>query len=240
MNIHHVTDLIEDSIRHLDVYLDDDAAFCADVRTLYDFQDRYSTRSTYFRVMPMLVRRGYFVGIPLKDHPDWETYRDELEGLEADGVSPLLEDPGADWDEASNPVVGYVQDDQLFVEAGTDFAERLVEAGAISDDEADAPEAAELTAAVDDACRAALAEDDEDTLLLWYTNLSFHFVMADDVSDDDLLERLQSDSHLRGLREMVAEFDDLEMKLGHPDCPAEMPPYPLRQQHPVLKWWYGV
>lgn len=241
MNIHNVTDLVEDSIRLLDEwdepgFGDDD--FCADVRTLFDFQRQYSTSVTYFRVMNVLVRRGYFLEVPLEDHPDWEDHSDVLEDFEPDSISPVFERPAEEWDEQENPVVAYARDTDLYVRAGTELAERLVESGAVEKDEAELPEAAPLMKAVADTCEAAVAQKDEDTLLLWYTNLSFHFALHGDADTDAQLQELKADADLGRIRELVGRFDDLEMKLGHPECPAEAPPYPIRQKHPVLKWWY--
>ena len=244
MKPREVNDLIEQSIRLLDESVDDDRLFCAHARRLYDFQDRYSTDVTYFRVMPVLVERGFFVKIPREDHPDFEG-SEALSQQPMDAVAPVLESPDDDWDEATNPVVGYLGDEEVYTRADSTLAERLVEAGSIEAEAVGLPEPAPLFGTVRQVCEAARATSEDradDTILLWYANLSFDVAMEGGGEMDETVESLKDDDDLQALRALVAQVadGDLEMALGHPDCPAEAPPYALRQKHPVLEWWYTL
>jgi hypothetical protein len=244
MKPREVNDLVEQSIRYLDEAVEDDRLFCAHARRLYDFQDGYSTDVTYFRVMPLLVERGFFLKVPREDHPDFEG-SEALSQQPMDAVAPVLESPDDDWDEQANPVVGYLGDGEIYTRADSSLAERLVETGAVEADQAGLPDPSPLFGAVRQVCDAARASSDEgadDTILLWYTNLSFHVALEGGAEMDETVESLKEDGDLQALRAMVAEVTDgdIEMALGHPDCPAEAPPYPLRQKHPVLQWWYAL
>jgi hypothetical protein len=239
-----VNDLVEQSIRYLDEGVDDDRLFCAHARRLYDFQDSYSTDVTYFRVMPLLVERGVFLKVPREDHPDFDE-ADALSEEPMDAVAPVLESPDDAWDEQANPVVGYLGDGDIYTRADSSLAERLVETGAVEADRAGLPDPSPLFGAVRQVCEAARASSDEeadDTILLWYTNLSFHVALEGGAEMDKTVESLKEDGDLQALRSMVAQVvgGDLEMALGHPDCPAEAPPHALRQKHPVLQWWYAL
>ena len=244
MKPREVNNLVEQSIRYLDESVDDDRLFRAHARRLYDFQDNYSTDVTYFRVMPVLVERGFFLKVPREDHPDFGE-SDALAKEPMDAVAPVLESPDDDWDEQTNPVVGYLGDGDIYTRADSSLAERLAGAGAVEPGQVGLPDPAPLFGAVRQVCEAARVSSDEgadDTILLWYTNLSFHVALEGGGEMDETVESLKDDDDLEALREIVVEAvdGDLEMALGHPDCPAEAPPYPLVQKHPVLEWWYSL
>lgn len=235
MNSAKVTDVVEDSLRVLDEAGVSDADFRAAARALYGFQSNYQTRATYFRLMDVLERRGYFTKVPVDQHPRWEDYQQALE-TSPESVAPLLRDPSKEWDADQNPVMGYVENDTLYAEVGTPLWDELAEAGAIDADSVDADPAKDLFWAVARVCQQA----DTDLILRWYATLGFHLGMESGADEDALLERLKSDPNVQQIRQAVAQIDNLELEIMHPERNLDVPPPPLRKAHPVLGWWFDL
>ena len=239
MNIPDASDLVEDSLRLYDEADVSDADFQAVARQLYDFESHYRSRATFFRLMDVLTRRGYFLVVPVPDHPRYEEEHEPFDSLDPGSVSPILREPGKSWDEETNPVVAYAKADDLHVERGSELFEELVDAEVLTGDEATVPDEISLYAAVAEVCEAA--DGDLDLVLRWYAALGFHLGMESGEDEDVLLEELQHDSDVARIREIVGGIDDLEMKLAHPSRDEiDVPPPPLREAHPVLKWWFEL
>lgn len=240
MDVPDAADLIEDSVRALDEASLTDPAFQGDVSVLYEFQSQYESRPTYFRVMEVLERRGYFVTLPLEDHPDYDEDAEAFGERNAASVSPVLRRPGDEWSEEENPVVGYEADGELYLERGGELWERCVAEGLVEGEEAEPPEERTLFRAVRDVVEVADREDDLDLMLRWYVAVGFHlgFRVDDEGEEEAALEELRSDPNLGAIRECVEEIEDLELKLAHPDRGLEVPPPALREAHEVLSWWY--
>jgi len=239
MQVPDAADLVEDSVRVLDEAPLTDAEFWGDVERLYDFHDEYETRPTYFRVMELLERRGYFLTVPLKDHPGYEEHREAFEAFDPASVSPVLRRPGADWSEEDNPVVGYAADGELYVARGGELWEELVGAGRLEGDEAEPPQERSLPRAVRDVVEAADRGDEPDSMLRWYVTLGFHLgFRAAEGEEEELVEELRADADLTWIRERVGAVENLEFELAHPERGLEVPPPALREAHAVLSWWY--
>lgn len=240
MDVPDAADLVEDSIRTLDEASLTDAEFQGDVERLYEFQSEYESRPTYFRIMELLERRGSFLSVSLEDHPDYDEHRDVFDEMETTSVSPVFRDPGEEWSEEDNPVVGYSAAGDLYVERGGELWERLVDREVLEGDETDPPAERSLFRAVRDVVEVAEREGDVDLLLRWYVTLGFHlgFHVDEEDEDEELVERLREDPDLRAVRETVADIEDLELKLAHPERGLEVPPPALREAHEVLSWWY--
>ena len=238
MNSAKVTDLVEDSLRLLDEAGVSDADFQTAARTLYGFQSTYQTRATYFRLMDVLERRGYFATVPVEEHPEWEEYRDEFDAAGPESIAPVFHDPSADWDADQNPVVAYLEDDTLYVQAGTELWEALVAASAIEQVEFDAEK--DIFWAVARVCREAESHGETDLILGWYATLGFHLGMESGADEDTLLARLKSDPNVQQIRQTVAQIDNLELEIMHPERNLDVPPPPLRKAHPVLGWWFDL
>ncbi|MFB6372414.1 MAG: hypothetical protein ABEN55_04760, partial [Bradymonadaceae bacterium] len=99
--------MVEDSLRRLDEAGGADETFRAIARRLYTFEDAYESRATYFRMMDVLERRGYFVVVPVPDHPRYEAHREHFDSIDPGSISPVFREPSGEWDEEENPVVGF-------------------------------------------------------------------------------------------------------------------------------------
>lgn len=240
MSMPNVSDLVENSLERIDQTVGDDADFWGAAARLYEFEQQYSERPTYFRLMDLLERRGYFLTVPVSDHPDYEEHRETLERDEPTSVTPILRDPGSSWDEETNPVVAYRRDGDLYVERGGELWEALVDAGTLAGEEAQPPADTSLHEAVARVVDAAAEEGDEQLMSKWYAALGFYLAMEAGEDDAEFLERLRDDEALKRIRERVDRVDDLELTLGHPDVEVDLPPPPVRDAHPVLNWWYDL
>jgi hypothetical protein len=241
MDVPDAADLVEDSIRALDEAELTDAAFHGDVAALYDFQSQYESRPTYFRIMEVLERRGYFVTIPLESHPDYDESTEALQECDTASVSPVLRRPGGAWSEEQNPVVGYEVDGAIYIERWAELWERCVEAGIVEGVEAEPPEERSLFRAVRDILEVTDRGRDVDLMLRWYVAVGFDLGFRVDDADEEgaALEELRRNPHLEAIREQIGEVEDLELKLAHPDRGLEVPPPALREAHELLSWWYG-
>jgi hypothetical protein len=236
----HVDDLVEDSLELLDDEEVESELFRSVATRLYDFQSHYEATPTYFRMMETHLEHDYFLELPLEAHPAYEAHADDFESRDAGRVSPVFREPGRDWDREENPVVGYICNDQLYVEVGSSLWESIVEAGDVTGDDAEPIEPMSLHGAIATVCRIASRRGDDELPLRWFASLGFHLVQNVDLDDDALLEQLQSDDDVGTIRDVVGAIDNLEMRLAHPDTDAEAPPPELRRAHPVLEWWYDV
>jgi len=237
MDIPDASDLVEDSLRTLDEAGVSDAEFRAAASTLYEFESEYESRPTFFRMMDVHERRGYFLTLPVDDHPRYGEHREHLDSIDPGTVSPVLRHPSETWDGETNPVVGYANSEDLYVERGSELFDELIEAGQLTDEEGVSPDGRSLYAAVADVAEAA---DDLDLVLRWYAALGFHLGMESEEDEDELLAELKDDPDVERFRRIVADIDDLEMKLHHPGRELDIPPPPLREAHPVLKWWFEL
>ena len=240
MDTPDIADLVEDSLRLLDEAGITDQQFRSAAAALYDFESGYVSQATYFRGMGTLLDHGYFAEVPIEEHPDWEEKAEAIGPEQAGSIEPIFREPDAEWDEDDNPIVAYLQDETMYVESGTELWERLVDAGAITDEAAEPLEPKTLYAAAADVCEMADEAGKQELILRWYVALGFHVGMDLEGDEDQLLADLQSDPDVGRLRRVVSGIDDLEMTLAHPKHKLDVPPRPLLDAHPILGWWYDL
>ncbi len=240
MKITNAADIVEDSLRLLDDASVGDQTFRAVARRLYEFAGHYESRATFFRMMEVLVDRGYFLVVDVEKHPRYEEHREALESPGRSSVSPVFRDPSAEGDEETNPVVGYETDGELYVERGGELFDELAEAGVLEGEEAEPPGDETLFGAVAAVCEEAAAADEMDLVLRWYATLGFHLGMQAGDDEDEWLEAIDEDPDAARIREIVAQVDDLELELENPKRGLDLPPKPLREAHPVLGRWFDL
>jgi hypothetical protein len=240
MKITNAADIVEDSLRLLDEVSVDDQTFRSVARQLYEFSGHYESRATFFRMMDVLVDRGYFVVVPVEKHPGYEEYREALESPGRESVSPVFRDPSGEGDEETNPVVGYETDGELYVERGGELFDELVEAEVLGGEEAAPPGEETLFGAVAAVCEEAEQSGEMDLVLRWYATLGFHLGMQAGDEEDAWLEAIDEDPGAARIREIVAQVDDLELELANPKRGLDLPPKPLREAHPVLGRWFDL
>lgn len=240
MKITNAADIVEDSLRLLDEASVDDGTFRAVARQLYEFSGHYESRATFFRMIEELVDRGYFLVVPVEEHPRFEEHREALESPGGSSVSPVFRDPSGEWDEETNPVVGYATDGELYVERGGELFDELVEAEVLEGEEAEPPGEETLFGVVAAVCEEAEQSGEMDLALRWYATLGFHLGMQAGDDEDEWLEAIDEDPGAARIREIVAQVDDLELELANPKRGLDLPPKPLREAHPVLGRWFDL
>lgn len=242
----YVSDLVESSLGLVDRAGGvSDGVFREVASALYWLEARYHHTSTVFRLREMLVRRGYLVEVPLAAHPAYEEVGKSLEAAsrrDPNAPTPVLADPSGDWDSEENPVVGYIIDETLVVEIGSELWRGLREAGELDDTEGVEPPEDDsfdaLVDAVDRVVEIAADAGEIDVLLGWYAALGYH--LAQDAGESAIEEpaELTEDERLERIRARASEVGDLGMKMADPSAPWDMPPKALREAHPFLGWWY--
>ncbi|WP_157978279.1 MULTISPECIES: hypothetical protein [Nocardia] len=163
MSVHMIEDLIEGSIRLLDKHFPAEDRRVRDrISALYRFQDIFDCSFTHFRVMEVLLKRGFTYRVPLTDHPEYprrQTYFDAL--TEFTALAPIEddEDPSGWLDQ------GYVDPPHLYCDAGTTLWTRLVESGRIP---AEPAQRIPLVDVVRDVVTAAETDGDVELIALWH------------------------------------------------------------------------
>lgn len=172
MSEHVIEDLVADSVRLLDAHTEPGDPRVRDwFAALYDFQSGYDCSFTHFRVMDILLRRGYAYRFPLDRHPDHAERSayfgalTEFTGLRTfDEETPDL--AGYDsWLED-----GYVDVDPpfLYCDAGTALWQRMADAGELRGPDAAPPRRVPLIEVVREVALAAEKEGDHDLIGEWY------------------------------------------------------------------------
>ncbi|MCC6524580.1 MAG: HU family DNA-binding protein [Polyangiaceae bacterium] len=199
MSMHELEDLVEESIRCLDA-----APHSAErdvrslIKSLYDFQARWDTGFTNFRVMDILLARRFAYAFELEDHPDYERLG-RLPTTEDDAV---LRDPSLPFDEEDNPEVGYVgvagpkplgDRRRLFCDAGSDLWRRMVEAGKLRGADAEPPNALSVEETAAAVMQAAEQRGDRDLIGKWFGLLGMKLGRRD-------LAELRGSPAIRALR----------------------------------------
>lgn len=235
MSQHEIEDLVERSIRVLhthDTEPDHRSAFAA----LWAFQERADCGFTHFRVMPILLEHRSTYRFDKTLHPAIET-------LEADGVSRQL---------------GYVDDDFLYCDAGTQLWEQL--RTYLPVDDRKPPEPMPLSTLALRICRAAETAGETELIAMWFnfgprTLLGSHFTKparagekiavdpetGDDVlaSEDCVVERVFTAEEAAALpealelRELVRRTRAMEVELAYDVRP------PPEWRGPLLAWWWS-
>ncbi|MDX6742198.1 hypothetical protein [Actinocorallia sp. A-T 12471] len=171
MSLHEIEDAVEDSIRLLDAARPTgDPGPRAWIAALYRYQDAHDCSFTRFRLMDVLLRRGFAYRFPLDRHPDYTERRAFLDGIT--GFTALRE-----FDESAEDFAGYdswledgyVDPPHLYCEAGTALWRRVVARGGLTGADAVAPARVPLIEAVAAVASAAEAKGDVSLIAFWYS-----------------------------------------------------------------------
>jgi hypothetical protein len=160
MSMHEIEDLVEWTVRLLAASA---PARGLDLRALfwnlYDYQSRFDTGNTLFRVAPILVKHRYLYAFPLHSHPDFARMPASFAIVRSKEFEPVCVDPSRPW-EPDNPVAGYYCDPVrcwgaqwctengwephmmqplLYCEAGSPLWKRWVEQGTLRGRDAEPP-----------------------------------------------------------------------------------------------------
>jgi hypothetical protein len=130
MGMHEIEALVAESIKFLDKVegVDHRSLF----KSLYDFEGKFDTGFTRFRVMDTLLKRHFTYRVPLEDHPQYEQCRNELEALRNKDFAHIYRNPSLKWSSTDNPSVCYWKSPHLYFEAGSEIWKQMIDAGRLA------------------------------------------------------------------------------------------------------------
>jgi hypothetical protein len=81
MSMHAIEDIVEWSIVSLDKSKRAASLDCRSLfKSLYDFQSKYDTGFTHFRVMAQLIKHRFVYVFAVEEHPDYDLVKPPLDG----------------------------------------------------------------------------------------------------------------------------------------------------------------
>ncbi|MDX2823845.1 hypothetical protein PV416_22780 [Streptomyces ipomoeae] len=136
MSDHWVEDLVEHSIRLLDSHHPaDDRRVRNWIGVLYRVQDQCDCSFTHFRVMDILLRRGFTFRFPPDEHPDYRERKETFDALTGfTALRDVDEDDDSGWLED-----GYFDPDPplVYCDVGSALWHRMVRLGRLTGPDAD-------------------------------------------------------------------------------------------------------
>ncbi|MEU0540391.1 hypothetical protein ABZ319_11005 [Nocardia sp. NPDC005978] len=227
MSLHVVEDLIEQSIRLLHVASPkDDRRVRERIATLYRYQDVYDCSFTHFRLLDILLERGFTHRFELRQHPEYSGRADYFEQLtEFTALAEIdpEEDPSG-WLED-----GYVDPPHLYCDAGTALWRTMIQSGQITGSDAEPLAPAPLAEVVHEVVRAAEHAGDVETIALWHA-LGWH-----GITEDAWLDHPRDDPALAAIRDIALRTGatTFELVSGYRPTPA------YYEDDPIEAWWFG-
>ncbi|MEW2167988.1 hypothetical protein AB0912_34095 [Streptomyces sp. NPDC007084] len=237
MSEHLIEDLVADSVRVLDRHTEAGDPRVRDwCAVLYGFQDAHDCSFTRFRVMDVLLRRGYTYRCPVERHPDYATrsaYFDaltEFTGLRAfDEEAPGFEGYGS-WLED-----GYVEPPFLYYDAGSALWRRMAGTGALRGADAVPPRRTPLIDVVREIAVAAERAGDRELVGEWYAFGCATLLGGPAGCPFDVAE-LSAMSAVRDLRAVVRRTGALPIARRSPyACPVE-----FSEAEELESWWWRL
>ena len=105
MSAHEYENIVEDSVDFLDKHLTDSGIDLRSFfKSIYDFQARYDTKNTYFRVIGRLVKHRYLYAFALDEHPEYGRCRGVFQAFR--GFCDVYRDPMREWSK-DNPTIDF-------------------------------------------------------------------------------------------------------------------------------------
>jgi hypothetical protein len=221
MSMHEFEDVVEESI----VLLAGSGLSPTDLRSrywnLYEFQGRWDTKFTHFRVMEHLLSARYVYRIPVDEHPDYDAYREYFDAIDRfTWVEKPVEREG-----------GYVEPPFVYFDAGSPLWLKMVTLGRLVGTDADPPQSIDLPQIAAEVARLAEAAQDVALIALWYRVLAYEMFMNDP-------QDLSANPGLRDLRARVRSTRALELE--NPYRAITDPDAQTLRDEPGLAWWFGL
>ncbi|MEU9731587.1 hypothetical protein [Streptomyces sp. NPDC048002] len=170
MSEHVIEDLVADSVRLLD-----DRTASGDPRVrdwfarLYGFQDGFDCSFTHFRVMDILLRRGYAYRFPLDRHPDFTERAAYFAALTEFTALRTIDEDAPDFDGYDDWLQdGYVDPPFLYCDADTALWRRMVSLGELRGPDSVPPRQTPLIDVVREIAVAAEADGSPQFIGEWY------------------------------------------------------------------------
>ncbi|MGV9415013.1 hypothetical protein ACWDOP_34370 [Nocardia sp. NPDC003693] len=227
MSLHVIEDLVEQSIRLLhSASAAGDPSVRARIAALYRFQGDYDCSFTHFRLMEILLERGYTHRFELRRHPEYSTRAAYFDGL-TDFTA--LAEIGDEEDPAGWLEQGYIDPPHLYCDAGTALWHTMIEAGHIGGPAAEPLGPAPLAATVHEVARAAERAGDIDTIALW------HAFGWNVLAEDAWIHHPADDPALAAIRDIAVRTGALTHELPS----GYRPPPVYYEDDPIDAWWFG-
>ncbi|MER5966405.1 hypothetical protein [Streptomyces sp. NPDC002057] len=237
MSDHVIEDLIADSVRVLDRHSGSDDPRVRDrIGALYGFESGFDCSFTRFRVMDILLRRGYAYRFPVNRHPDHAERPAHFDALtEFTGLRAFDED-APDFDGYESWLEdGYVQPPFLYCEAGTTLWRRMVARGELHGSDAAPLRRTPLIDVVREVAVAAEKERDHELIGLWYA-FGCEALLGGPAGCPYDIEELAEMDAVRDLRAVVRRTDALTVALRSPyACPVE-----FAEEPDLEAWWWRL
>ncbi|SNT53283.1 hypothetical protein [Actinacidiphila glaucinigra] len=171
MSEHMIEDLVADSVRVLDAHTEAGDRRVRDwFAALYGFESGFDCSFTRFRVMDILLRRGYAYRFPVDRHPDYGERSAYFDALTEFTALRTLDEDAPDFDGYESWLEdGYVDPPFLYCEAGGALWRRMVAVGELhGPDDTAAPRRTPLIEVLREVAVAAEKEQDRELIGLWY------------------------------------------------------------------------
>ncbi|MGW2050335.1 hypothetical protein ACWCPF_34960 [Streptomyces sp. NPDC001858] len=237
MSEHEIEDLVADSVIVLDRHAQSHDSRVRDwFAALYDFQSGYDCSFTHFRVMDVLLRRGYTYRFPVERHPDHaerSAYFDAL--TEFTGLRTFDED-SPDFDGYESWLEdGYVDPPFLYCDAGTELWRRMAAAGELHGPDAAPPLRTPLIEVVREVAVAAEKEQDHELIGMWYALGCDTLLRGPAGCPFDVTELAEMPA-VQELRAVVRRTDALPLAQRSPYAV----PVEFADQHDLEAWWWRL
>ncbi|MFE5856103.1 hypothetical protein ACFQ61_23245 [Streptomyces sp. NPDC056500] len=237
MSLHEIEDLVADSIRILDVHSESDDSRVRDwFAVLYRFQGEYDCSFTHFRVMEILLRRGYTYRFPVDRHPDYAQRSEYFDALDEFAGLRTFDEEGPDFDGYGSWLEdGYVEPPFLYCDAGTALWQRMTTAGELRGPDTTPPRPTRLIDVVREIATAAEKEGDHELIGLWYAFGCETLVGGPSGCPFDVDELAEMPA-VRDLRAVVRRTGSLAIAQRS----SYAVPVEFADHHELEAWWWGL
>ncbi|MEV0032399.1 hypothetical protein [Nocardia sp. NPDC050793] len=234
MSEHMIEDLVEGSIRALHARAPVGDRCVRDwFSVLYRFQETHDCSFTHFRVMDVLLERGFTYRFALTEHPEYPQRRAFFDGLaEFTALSEAGHPPDAeDWDDFDDWLdQGYVDPPHLYCDAGTALWRRMAETGKLDGHDAEPLPGTPLAEVVHEVALAAEDAGDIELIALWHAQGIDAFLGVAGIAD---ARRMRA---VRAFRDIALRTGAITFDLPH----GYRPPPEFYEDDPLESWWAGA
>lgn len=228
MSMHAIEDLVEASIRLLH-----SAAPVGDrqvrdrIAALYDYQSTYDCSFTHFRVMDVLLGRGFTHRFDLHQHPEYPSrtkFFDELTDFTA--LAEIDDDePSAAWLDQ-----GCIDPPHLYCDAGTTLWHTMIEAGLITGIDTEPLRPVPLADVVHEVAVAAEQTGDTETIAMW------HALGWTGLCENTWVDHPEELPAINAIREIAIRTGATTFDLPN----GYRPPPEFYKDDPIECWWFGT
>lgn len=177
MGMHEIEDAVEHSIALLSKTERLDKKDL--IHTLYQYQCNYDTGYTHFRIIEILLRERFVYQLPLHEHPDYVSLKEDLDKFNSQKSGWIYLHPQQKVS-AKNPSVAYWNSPFMYVDAGSILWEKLVSTGKLTGLDSIKPKDLGLLYTANEIIKQALKSEVSSLPLIawWYALVPMDFAMG--------------------------------------------------------------